>query len=131
MKMKRIAIPLLLISAVLTMVVLESPALADSKHIRFDEPVTIGSVVLQPERYRVEWTGTGSEVRVAFMRGSKTLAITTGKLLFEKNRYLHRAFETTRMSDNSKMLTRISFANRALVFDLSGPAGERNPPVAY
>ena len=131
MKMKHTAIPLLLLfSAALTMIGLKSTAFADSKHIRFDEPVTIGSVVLQPDRYRVEWTGSGSEVMVTFMRGSKTLATATARLVFEKTPYAHRSFETTTMSDSSKMLTRISFANRALIFDLLRWTGGPAQPVA-
>lgn len=131
MKMKRTAIPLLLLfSATLTMIGLKSTAFADSKHIRFDEPVTIGSVVLQPDRYRVEWTGSGAEVMVTFMKGSKTFATATARLVFEKTPYAHRSFETTKLTDSSKMLTRISFANRALIFDLMRSTGGRDQPIA-
>ena len=120
MKVKRTAIPLLLLfSAMLTaMVVLNSTATADSKHITFTEPVTVGNVVLEPGEYEVVWEGSGPEVLVSFMKGNKTVATATARLILEKSSYPHRAVEVRVMPDNSRALKRITFSNRALVFDL-------------
>ena len=120
MKRKPIAIPLLLlVSAILTvMIVVNSTAIADSKHITFKEPVTIGSVVLEPDIYKVVWTGEGPEVLVSFMKGDKTVATAKATLVFEKSPH-RRAYEVTVKPDNSKALKRISFTNESLIFDLS------------
>lgn len=118
MKGKPIAIPvLLLFSAIVTvMIVINSSVIADSKHITFTEPVTIGSVVLEPDVYKVAWTGEGPEVLVSFIKGDKTVATATANLVFEKSPHQSRAVEVTVMPDNSRVLKKISFHDRALVF---------------
>lgn len=120
MKGKPTAIPLLLLfSAILTvMIVVNSSVIADSKHITFTERVTIGSVVLEPDVYKVAWTGEGPEVLVSFMKGDKTVATATATLVLEKSPN-RRVYEVEVMPDTSKVLKRISFSNETLVFDLS------------
>jgi hypothetical protein len=132
MRMKRKVIPLSLIfSAVLSsMIVLTASVFADSKHITFNEPVTVGSIVLAPGVYKVAWVGTGPDVLVTFMKGGKTVATTPARLVLEKSPYHARAIETMTMPDNSRVLKRLSFSDRALVFDLSNSAGESQEPIA-
>lgn len=109
----------LLFSAILaSMIVLTSTSLADSKHITITEPLTIGSVALPAGTYNVVWSGSGPEVQVSFMKGSKTIASAPARLVLEKSQY-HRAVETTTLPDNTKALNRIQFGDRTLVFDLS------------
>ena len=120
MRTKQGAIPLaLLFSAVfVAMVALTSTALADSKHVTFNEPVSIDGVVLEAGEYNVVWNGSGPEVEVSFMKGNKTLATTAARLVLEKSPH-RRAVETTTLPDNSRVLKRISFSEKALIFDLA------------
>lgn len=119
MNTKHKGIPLaLLFSAIFaSMIILTSTALADSKHITFSEPVTVGSVVLEAGTYNVVWVGTGPEVQVSFKKRNKTLATTSARLVFEKSQH-RRMVRTTRLPDNSRILEQISFSEETLIFDL-------------
>ena len=122
MRMKRAAISLLLFTAILSSVtVLTSTGFADTKHITVKEPVTIGNIVLQPGDYKVVWQGSGPDVQVSFIN-KNTTATTSAKVVVEKRR--GRSFETVTMPDNSKVVKRISFRSKSLVFDQSSLAGE-------
>jgi len=120
MNKKPIAIPLALFFAAVfaSMIVLTSTAGADSKSVTFTEPVTIGSTVLAPGTYNVVWAGNGPEVQVSFMKGKKTVATASATLVLEKSPY-RRAIKTNASPDNGRILQRISFSDRALVFDRS------------
>ena len=121
MKENRTSIPLLLLfTAVFAIiVVLKTTVNAESKHITFTEPVMVGNVVLEPDTYKVAWTGNGPEVLVSFIKGERTVATATANLVFEKSPHQSRAVEVKVMPDNSRVLKKISFHDRALVFDLS------------
>jgi len=88
----------------------------DSEHITFREPVTVAGTTLQPDTYKVVWNeANGSDVQVTFMKGSKTMATTTAKLVVESSLY-DGAVETKTSPDNAKVLGRISWKKKALVF---------------
>ena len=117
MKMNRTAICVALLFAAIFATTITSTARADSKHITITSAVTIGgSTVLPAGTYNVVWSGSGPDVQVSFMKGNKTMATASAKLVLEKSQY-HRAVETTTMPDNSNVLTRIQLGKRSLVFD--------------
>jgi acyl-CoA hydrolase len=127
MEARRRSIPLLLLfSAVFAIiVVLKTAVNAESKHITFTEPVMVGNIVLEPDTYKVAWTGNGPEVLVTFIQGDRTVATAMANLVFEKSIHQSRAVHVKVMPDNSRVLKKISFHDRALVFDLS--ANQENP----
>jgi len=43
--------------------------------INLVEPTIVGSVILQPGEYRIEWNGPGPDVQVSFSQGNKTIAV--------------------------------------------------------
>ena len=99
--------------------VLTSTVLADSKHVTFNDTVTIGGTVLKPGIYNVVWIGSGPIVQVSFMKRDTTVATASARLVLEKGLY-RRAVEMKILPDNSRVLARLSFKNKSLVFDLSG-----------
>ena len=105
------------------MVMLTAPVVADSKHITLYDAVTVGGRVLESGAYKVTWLGSGPEVQVTFSRGSKTVATTRARLVFEKS--TRRAVQTTTLPDNSIVLTRLSFSDESLYFDVQAEGEPR------
>ena len=90
---------------------------ANKKSITVNEPVAVGSTVLQPGNYRVEWNDTGSTVQVSFKQGSKTLA-TAPATVQKKKTGFDRALDLREgQNGQAKSLTAINFKNEALIFD--------------
>ena len=54
--------------------------------INLVEPTNVGSVILQPGEYTVEWSGPGTDVQVSFARGDKTIATVPATLQAAHNR---------------------------------------------
>jgi hypothetical protein len=106
----------LFFSAIVALMAILAPAvLADSKHVTFVDPVTVGGTVLKPATYTVVWSGSGPQVDVSFMRGNKVVATASAILIIEESP--SRAVHTRTLPDNSKVITRISFRSKSLVFD--------------
>ena len=118
MKTKLTIIPLLLCLSVLTAAVLTNRAAAntaDSEHITFSEPVVVAGTLLEAKTYKLVWEGTGPQVQVSFMKGSKTVATASATIVLAESSY-DGAVETKALADNSKVLEKITWKNKALVF---------------
>jgi hypothetical protein len=50
------------------------------------EPTIVGSIILPPGEYRIEWNGPGPDVQVGFSQGNKTIAVIPAKLQALRNR---------------------------------------------
>jgi hypothetical protein len=122
MKTKLTVIPLLLCLSVLTTSVVLTPraaaSAADSEHITFSEPVMVAGTLLEAETYKLVWEGTGPQVQVSFMKGSKTVATASATLVLAESSY-DGAIETKTLGDNSKVLEKITWKKKALVFGQS------------
>ena len=65
MKLRSIAALAVLFAMALSVAV---GAPKNKKTINLTDPTRVGTVVLQPGDYTIEWTGTGSDVQVSFTR---------------------------------------------------------------
>lgn len=54
--------------------------------INLVEPTIVGSAILQPGEYRIEWNGPGPDVQVSFSRGNNTIAVIPATLEMAHNR---------------------------------------------
>ena len=123
MKPGRNVIPLLLCFSIVlaSLLVLIQPAAAkskDSEHITITEPVMVGGTLLEPDTYKLEWENSGPQVQVSFIRGSKIIATVPATLVLEETRY-DGAVATKTLADNSKVLEKISWKKKSLVFEPS------------
>lgn len=123
MKTKLRLIPRLLCFSVLltTSVVMTqkaSAAVEETEYVVFNEPVMVAGTMLEAEAYKLVWNGTGPKVQVSFMKGSKTVATASATLMLEESRY-DGAIETKTLGNNSKVLEKITWKKKALVFDQS------------
>ena len=92
------------------------------KSINIDQPVRIGSQVLKPGQYKVEWNGAGPAVQVDFMQGKKTVAQVPATLKQQENPYDGALELSTKSASNAQRLDAIDFKNMALMFNQNSPA---------
>src|SRR6266536_4249635 len=72
----------------------------DSEHITFSEPVMVAGTLLKADTYKVVWDGSGPQVQVSFMKGSKTVVTVSAKLVTQSNPY-DGAVEVKTVGDNT------------------------------
>ena len=97
---------------------------ATTKSITLTDPVSVGSTVLKPGDYKVEWDGTGSNVQVKFMQNHKAVA-TVPATVQNSNSSYDGALDLHGANQNTKTLHAIDFKNVTLVFDQgSSSAGQ-------
>ena len=85
------------------------------------EPVMVGDKELKPGTYSVEWSGEGSSVQVAVMKGHQTVANTTANVVTRDKVPSYNSVVLSPGNGNIKTLNEIDFDNRkeAIVFSQS------------
>jgi hypothetical protein len=84
------------------------------------EPAKVGSTVLQPGHYKVEWTGTEKDVKVSILQRGKTVATANGSIEQLPSKALADAVSLKTQQDNTKSVDEIEFDNRSEALVLSG-----------
>jgi|ERR1700678_34080 hypothetical protein len=113
--------------AFLSMVTLLSSVMAlagdvNQRSVEIPASVQVGGAQLQPGNYKVEWQGTGPEIKVNFVRDGKTVATVPGTLKTHDAQVTQDEILTDTTSTNIQTLTEIDFrrTKEALVFEQSG-----------
>jgi hypothetical protein len=113
--------------AFLSMVALLSSvfALAGDKNqrsVQIPNSVHVGGAQLQPGNYKVEWQGTGPEIKVNFVLDGKTVATAPGTLKKNNAQVTQDQILTDTTNANVQTLTEIDFrrTKESLVFEQSG-----------
>ena len=113
---------LVLALALATVPVLLASDATMKKNITLGTAAQVGSTTLQPGDYKVEWQGTGSNVNVNFMQGSKVVA--TAPATVEQKESRNNSIQLTNAGGNGAATVReIDWKNIALVFQ----PGAENP----
>ena len=114
-------------AALLSMLALLSSvsALARDKNqhsVQIPNSVQVGGTQLQPGNYKVEWQGTGPQIKVNFVRDGKTVATALGTLKTNDAKVTQDDIVTDTTSANIQTLTEIDFrrTKESLVFEQSG-----------
>ena len=84
------------------------------------EPASVGSTVLQPGHYKVEWTGTEKDVRVSILQSGKTIATTDATIEQLPSKASANAVALKTEQDNTKRVDEIEFNNRSEALVISG-----------
>jgi len=100
-------------------------ALARDKNqhsVEIPNAVEVGGEQLQPGSYKVEWQGTGPEIKVNFVRDGKTVATVPGTLKTNDAQVTQDEIVTDTTHAKVQTLTEIDFGHNkeALVFEQSG-----------
>lgn len=105
-------------------------AFAKSKNegnITVDEPLQVGATQLSPGHYKVEWNGTGNQVKLNIMDHDKTVATVPAKLVprAEPSRY-DALVTTTPTKGQAAQLKEIDFNKhtQALMLEPEGMAAK-------
>lgn len=117
MRLKLTVLPFLL----LFLLTLSMPAGAkekESEHITISDPVMVAGTELKAGDYHVFWEGAGPTVQVMFKRGDKAVVTTSATLVNEPSIY-DGAVQMKSMVNNTRVLQRIAWKKKALVFDQS------------
>ena len=94
------------------------------KNITLGEAVQIGTATLQPGDYKVEWQGSGQNVKVNFMQGNKVVASAPATVETKENR--NNSIQLMNQGSGAATIREIDWKNVALVFQ---PGAESsNPP---
>jgi hypothetical protein len=89
--------------------------------INLVEPTIVGSVILQPGEYRIEWNGPGPDVKVSFSQGNNTIAVIPATLQALRDRVNLSLMYHTEES-GSRSLVAIETNRSTLHFDATDVA---------
>ena len=87
----------------------------NSEHVTFGVPTMVAGTLLEPATYNVIWEGPGPRVQVSFEKGLKTVLTTSAEFITEASPY-DGAIVTRAREDNTRVLQKIRWENKALVF---------------
>lgn len=88
----------------------------NSDRVTFHDPVKVADTQLPAGDYKVVWDGNGPDVKVSFLQGKKTVATTSATLVQERSS-IGTAVRLRTESDNSQVVTGITFKNVSLNFE--------------
>jgi hypothetical protein len=92
----------------------------NSGSLELTEPTYVGSTVLKPGHYKVEWTGPESGLKVAITQHGKTVATADATLKQLPKKSASDAITLENTQDQTKRLNEIDFSNRTEALMLSG-----------
>jgi len=98
---------------------------AGKKALHLDKNVTIEGKTLPAGDYKVEWTGTGSDVKVNILKGKETVASVSARIVAVPVSNKVDGYSATAGKDGSHSLTTVFFTGEK--FDLQiGDASSAN-----
>jgi ABC-type nitrate/sulfonate/bicarbonate transport system substrate-binding protein len=80
--------------------------------LRLDENVTVDGTPLQAGNYKVQWDGSGSDVKVTLSQGSRTVATVPAHVTEQKAAAQADAYGSTNQPEGGKALTAIYFGGK-------------------
>jgi hypothetical protein len=92
----------------------------NSGSFELTEPAHVGSTVLKPGHYKVEWTGPETGLKVSITQRGKTVATADATLKQLPAKSASDAITLGNTQDNTKRLDEIDFSHRSEALVLSG-----------
>jgi|SRR5580658_5220004 hypothetical protein len=86
------------------------------KSIHLYENVTVAGTQLAPGDYKIEWSGTGPDVKVSFLKGKETVATAPAHIESASSSNLQGGYSVKPAKDGSQSISDIFFAGEK--FDL-------------
>lgn len=106
---------LVLALALATVPVMLASGATTKKNITLGEQAQIGNTTLQPGDYKVEWQGTGSNVTVNFLQGSKVIATVPATVQSKESQ--NNSIQLKGQANGPQSVKEIDWAHVALVFE--------------
>ncbi|MGB7283102.1 MAG: hypothetical protein WBE13_12635 [Candidatus Acidiferrum sp.] len=80
------------------------------KSLHFDQNVTVDGKTLSPGNYRFEWSGSGPDVKVTILKGSKTVASVPARVVSAPIPNKQDGYSATTEKDGSQTITQVFFS---------------------
>jgi hypothetical protein len=98
---------------------------SNKKSLHLYENVTVEGKQLPPGDYKVEWTGTGSDVTVNILKGKETVASVPARIVPVNVAFQEDGYTATAQKDGTQSVTQLFFTGQK--FDLEiGQASSAN-----
>jgi hypothetical protein len=93
--------------------VLATSAFAGNKgSLKVQEPITVSGQQVPAGDYKVSWEGTGSNVEVSILQGSKVVAKTSGRIVEMNQSSQYDSAVVRKNSDGTRALSEIRFSGK-------------------
>lgn len=93
---------------------------ANKASIDLTHPTQVAGQELAPGSYKVEWEGSGSDVHLTILRGSKQVATTSAQVVEMKVKSPDTSALVTVNPDGSRSLSQIRLRGKTFALDLRG-----------
>ena len=93
---------------------------ANKASFDLQHPTQVAGQELAAGTYKVQWQGTGNDVQLTILRGSKQVATTTAHVVEMKAASPETAALVTVNPDGSRSLSQIRFRGKSFALDLGG-----------
>lgn len=80
--------------------------------LRLEDSITVDGTPLQPGNYKVQWDGSGPDVKVTLSQGSRTVATFPAHVTEQKAATQADAYGSANQPDGGKTLTAIYFGGK-------------------
>jgi hypothetical protein len=94
----------------------------NKKSLRFATPVTVDGKEIPAGEYRVEWSGTGPDVKVNILRGKDTVASVPAHVVSVAVSNKQDGYSSTASKDGSPALTQIFFSGEKYNLEIAEAA---------
>jgi hypothetical protein len=93
--------------------------------LRLDDKVSVGGTALNPGTYKVEWTGSGSDVQVTVSQGSQTVATFPAHVAQQQTAAQNDAYGSESQPNGDKTLTTLYFHGKHFSLEVGSSAGNQ------
>lgn len=93
---------------------------ANKASFDLQHPTQVAGQELAAGSYKVQWEGTGNDVQLTILRGSKQVATTSAHVVEMKVKSPDTSALVTVNPDGSRSLTQIRFRGKTFALDLGG-----------
>jgi hypothetical protein len=92
----------------------------NKKTLRFDTSVTVEGKALAPGEYKVEWSGTGPDVKVNILKGKETVASVPARVVTLPIANKQDGYSASAEKDGSHSLTTLFFSGDKYDLQIGG-----------
>jgi hypothetical protein len=100
------------------------------KTLHIDTSVTVEGKSLAPGEYKVEWSGTGPDVKVNILKGKETVASVTARVVSVPVANKQDGYSATAAQDGSHLLNSLFFSGDKFDLEIGQGASANTAPAA-
>jgi hypothetical protein len=102
----------------------------NKKSLHLYDSVTVQGKQLPPGDYKVEWSGTGSDVKVSILKGKETLVTAPAHVVAVSIAYKENGYTSEAAKDGSRSVTQVFFSGDKFDLELGSASNASTTPGA-